>query len=428
MHTSDGARLTRALHLLSQGRFDLAEPEAMAAIAEDPREARAHAALALCLSERKRHTDAVATARQAVSLDPGEPWNHLVLADVLINRNSFEDGLESARGAIALSPEDPHAHTCEARALVLLKRYRESLQASERALALDPENTDAGNIRAAALQGLGRGKDAAGQIDTLLAADPNSAITHTNKGWALLSSGHAKAAGSHFREALRFEPSNDSARQGLIESIRARSPFYTIILRYFLFMSRLPARTQWMVLIGGYVLYQVCRSLKSSYPTYSTLLNVPIVLYLAFAAMSVLSRPLHSLLLFLHPLGRHALTRGERLRSAVFAVALALPLIFLTLFFAKVAQDFSIGAALFSGLLVIPVALATEAREGSPRIVMSCIAGGLAVLGTLLLMLLTLFPDTFRWLQLLFVPYAFSCVASVWVSNFMAIRPADVQR
>lgn len=425
MYVPEGARLARALQLLSQGRHDLAETEAQAAIAEDPRQSRAYAAFALCLSKREKHTDAVAAAQQAVSLEPGLAWNHLVLADVLLSRNSFEDGLKSAQAAVALDPGDAHAHTCEARALLLLKRYAESLEASQRALGIDAHNTDAGNVRAAALRSMGRRKEAVSEINNLLSANPNSAFSHTNMGWSQLHRGQAKLASTHFREALRIQPSNESARQGLIESLRARSPIYNIILRYFLFMNRLSLNAQWSVLLGGWVLYQIFRYVKSSSPQYAGVMNIFIGAYLVFAALTLLSRPLHTLALFLHPLGRHALTRREKIGAAIFWIAMVVPLVFLALYSLSIAKDFNLVGAMLTAILIIPVSLATESQSGTPRIVMGVIAGVLSLSCLLLLFLVGMQSSVFG---LLLAPYVISCFASVWVSNALAIRKPDVKR
>ena len=68
-----GSTLDRALLLLQQRRFDLAEQELRQVLATDPSYFPAHAWLSLTLLEMKRYAEAETEAEQAIHLAPDHP-------------------------------------------------------------------------------------------------------------------------------------------------------------------------------------------------------------------------------------------------------------------------------------------------------------------------------------------------------------------
>src|SRR5580658_256855 len=95
----------------------------------------------------------------------------------------------------------------------------------------------------------------------MLARDPQNASTHASAGWAALQRGERRVAEEHFLEALRLEPGSENARHGLLNSFRARSPFYRAYLAYCFWMQQLSRRTRWAVIIGLIVITNFSREL-----------------------------------------------------------------------------------------------------------------------------------------------------------------------
>ena len=89
-------RLQRAHLLLQQGRYALAEREALGALAEDPDDAEGHAVLALILACQEKLKEASAEAEQAIALQPDEPFCHYVMGVVLLDRNHLEEAAQAA--------------------------------------------------------------------------------------------------------------------------------------------------------------------------------------------------------------------------------------------------------------------------------------------------------------------------------------------
>ena len=134
-------------------------------------------------------------------------------------------------------------------------------------------------------------------------------------GWSFLEKSQPAKALEHFREALRLEPESDWARRGIVEAMKARYFLYRIVLGWFLWMLRLPSRTQWGILIGAFVGYQVLRNLAAGQPQLKPFVAPLLIAYVAFALMTWMAAPLFNLLLRLNRFGRLALTREQIITS-----------------------------------------------------------------------------------------------------------------
>src|SRR5206468_3894993 len=138
--------------------------------------------------------------------------------------------------------------------------------AAEQGLQLDPEHVGCANLRAMAMVKLGRKAEAGATIDAALAKNPDNALTHANQGWTLLEKGDAKKALEHFCEALRLDPENAWARHGIVEALKARNLIYAVMLKYFLWMSKLSRQAQWAIILIGYFGNQMLGSMARTNP------------------------------------------------------------------------------------------------------------------------------------------------------------------
>ncbi len=103
--------------------------------------------------------------------------------------------------------------------------------------------------------------------------NPNNPNTHANLGWALLHKGEHEKAMIHFREALRLDPELQWAQQGIVEALKARHFIYRVMLKYFLWMSRLGSRAQWGVILGAYFGHRVFRNIAQFNKSFSSQLT-----------------------------------------------------------------------------------------------------------------------------------------------------------
>ena len=225
------AEIERAQLLINQSRFEMAEKELRSAAAQNPEDFRVHALLAYCLLRLGRHGEALSEAEIAISKEPGAPYPQYMRALILVETGKRAEAKIAVREAIRLDPSDADHFALLGGIHLDDKSWAEALKSAESALVLDAEHVQGANVRAAALVKLGRGAEAGRTLDAALAREPESAVTHANMGWTLLERGdHAKAQ-EHFREALRLAPQQEWAREGIVESMKARNPIYRLMLQ-----------------------------------------------------------------------------------------------------------------------------------------------------------------------------------------------------
>ena len=307
--------LERASLLLQQRRHDLAETELRRHLTAEPDDAHGHTLLALCLAALDRDREAIDEAREAIRLAPDLANAHYAHALALESVNKYGDAERAIGEAIRLDPEEADYYALLAQVHANRRRWRDALATADQGLAIDPEHSGCLNLRAHALVQLNRRDDAAETIGEALARDPEDPFTHANQGWARLHAGDHAAALDHFREALRLDPRLEWAREGLVEALKAHYPVYGLMLRYFLWMSRLPRGTQMLVIIGGWFGVRIARGLAAADPTLRLILTPLIVAYAIFAVLTWTADPLFNLLLRLNRYGRYALSPEQVITS-----------------------------------------------------------------------------------------------------------------
>ncbi len=374
------ANLERAVLLYRQSRYDLAERELRLVLGDEPNDARAHALLGLCLAKAERFEEATREAQVAVGAAPDLPFTHYALADILHDRARLGEAQSAIQEAIRLDPEDADYRALLANILADQQRWPDALEAAEEGLRLDGEHVAATNLRAMALLHLGRMEEAGATIEGALARDPENAASHANLGWNLLHRGEHEQALEHFREALRIDPTFDWARQGLVESLKARYRVYGLLLRYFLWMSRLGGRTRWLVLIGAYFGFRVLRGIAQAAPPLAPLIAPFLVVYGAFALSTWLADPLFNLVLRLNRFGRYALSRDEVVASNWVGGVLLAALLSVLAALGTGQSAFVVAAFAFVAIS-LPLAGTFNCAVGWPRRAMAIYTAALGLLG-----------------------------------------------
>jgi hypothetical protein len=309
------------------------------------------------------------------------------MARVAYDRDRYDDALTAINEAIRLEPFDADYFSFLAAVHFDQRRWTEALRAAEQGLEVDAEHVGCSNLRAMALVKLGRTGEAGLTIESTLAKAPESSLTHANQGWTLLHCGDPAKALDHFREALRLDPENEWARQGIVEALKARHAIYALFLRYFLWMSRLSQRAQWGIILGGYVAYRLLGSVARSQPGLAPWLLPFQILYVVFALMTWLAQPLFNLLLRLNRFGRLALSPEQTATSNWVGGSLAGALLLLATFLAATLSGRPIpGAAcllgaLVCGALALPLSAIYNCAPGWPRRTMAGYAALLAMVG-----------------------------------------------
>jgi tetratricopeptide (TPR) repeat protein len=373
--------VTRAAMLMQVRRFDEAVVELRRALGAEPNDARLHALLAQALVETKQLAEATEAAETAVRLAPDIAYPYFVLARVWLERNFADRAMTAVDEAIRIDPYDPDYHALRSALQFNASRWREALASAEAGLAIEAEHVQCNNLRAMALVKLGRGAEAGATIDAALAREPDNSWTHANKGWALLEARRTDEALKHFRESLRLDPTNEYARAGLVEGLKGRHFIYGLFLRYLLWMAKLPPSTQWGLIIGGFIGYQVIRNVAAGNPELAPYLRPLIYAYLAFVWFTWLAQPVFNLLLRLHPLGRHALSSDQRRETNwIGLVMLTAVVCFGLSYLGDLWRPLGLIAVLVA-LLAMPIKIVFSCDPGWPRQVMTA---GVAVLAAII--------------------------------------------
>lgn len=374
--------------------------------------------LALCLLELERFGPATEHAELAVGQAPDWDFAHYALARVWAERNRDERALAAIDEALRLDPEDPDYCAFKAGVLARGESWPEVLAWSDRGLALDAEHVGCQNLRALALGRLGLARERGESLAQALAARPDDPTTHANHGWMRLERGDVEGALESFREALRLDPSNEWAREGIVSAMKAKNPVYRGMLAYFFWMSRLSPRTRWMVVLGGVFGHRLVRAAAESNPALAPWLLPVTAAYLLFLFLTWTADPLFDLLLFLSRDGRLALVKEERVAAAALGAVLFVAALLVPGALARGGFEGWAPVIAFA-VLAIPISGTAASPAGWPRQVMLSI--------TALVALLAVLGTTVRFLagepdqaHVLFACSLLGSMLSTWLGNGLA--------
>lgn len=367
----------RGIVLFHQSRFDLAGREFRQELAQDPDNSMAHALLALCLTQGDEHAEALREAGEAIRLEPGSALSHYVRGVVLRDLDQLADAEASAREAIRLDPYDANHFSLLSNIALQRRNWTEALAAAEQGLALDPEHGLCTNLRAMALVNLGRKQEAASTLGSALANDPEDPFTHANQGWAYLHQGNHAKAFEHFREALRLDPTNEWARLGIIEALKARHLLYRLMLRFALWMSRQSTTAQWGIMLAFIFGRRFLDAVATRNPALKPFLQPVLILTFGFLLLTWVASPLFNLLLRLNRFGRLALSAEQRLESTLIGGSFLLAAGFF-LASLRYDNDLTYVGVRFFGLILFPLVVTFHRPPGRPRQVMAGITALIA--------------------------------------------------
>ncbi len=408
-------QVLRGLQLKEIGRYEDAERAFREALAQEPNDAFALHHLAACQFHlATRHRDALATIDSAIALEPNQPDHHILRAFILCVLDRPKDALATTQIALQLAPTSDAAFTAIAQAHLQLSHWPDAERAARQALALDADNSTAANQLAQALRLQNKMVENAGHIAGMLARDPGDPYTHANAGWAALQRGQHGEAETHFREALRLNPNFDSAREGLLNSFRARSPLYRGYLRYCFAMQRLSSGARWAVIIGLYLGMRFASHLRGG-------LGLALVaLYLLFVLWVWVARPVGNLMLLFDRFARHALRRNERIEAAVVGGCLLTGVLAVGLGLG-IASEMLLTSGIGLVAVSFPFALVFTNGARFGRLLFAAIAA-VTLLGALLTIATLYVPTLASVAEMTFLIGCIGCVLTTWIGNLPQLR------
>jgi len=375
-------QIEKAQLLIEQQRFEQAIKELNQELVSNPDEPYVHALLAICLRQLDRSKEALDSAKRAVQVGPDYAYGHYVLSGVHDQNDRLKEAEQAIREAIRLDPEDADYYTRLSSILMQQRRWEEALRAAEHALELEPTNANGLNFRSMALNNLNRHDEAEAATQSALTTNPEDAMAHAATGWRRLREKNIESAMTHFKEALRLDSSLAWAREGVVETLKARNPVYRVMLGYFLWTSRLEPKTLWGFIIGGYVASRILRDFAKTNPQWAPYIWVMLGPYFAFCLMTWIADPLFNLLLRTNPLGRILLTRQQVVAANWFGGSLLLAMISFMIWLVW-PIDALLLLALVAGMMVIPISSSLGTDPGRVRKILLAYTWVLGICGAL---------------------------------------------
>jgi len=255
------------------------------------------------LYQLSRYPEAIAAIHIHLANEPEDVHAHTLLA---LSRyqagDELKEALKDIQNAIRLEPEDSELFSIQTEILVSLGRPDKALRSAEEAIALDPGDSYARLAKASLAE-----------AEYSLSQNPEDSYAHSNLGWSYLQQNKREKAEEHFRESLRLDPTCELSRRGLLDSFRARSPFYRLYLKWIFFLSRFSGSKQTLFIIGIFIGYQVLSKILAKIDPRLMILFV--ILYLFFILGSYLLRGIGNLSILCDRSARYALTQREKLEG-----------------------------------------------------------------------------------------------------------------
>ncbi len=353
--------------LIELRRYQDAENHFATVAARHPQDWRSHYYLALArLSQAdddhtEKAQDGLKEAARAVGLQPDHASCHFLLSLGYLLSHKYQQALDSAHSGMRLDPEDPWGYSLVAQVHLVKREWQKALLAADTGLRIDPEYSSLLNSRAEALIMLGKKDEATAAVQLALEHDPSSARSHANKGWLALYQNQTAQAIQHFRDAMRLDPTSESGRSGLMTALQARNPLYRLILRYYLWTSRLTHNEFWagIVLISGF--NRLLRVAARAFPPLLIIVLPYLLLFALFSYFTWVADSIFNYMTRLSPTGRLILSKDEKWSAngcaflgSVFAInTAAFIMIVFTNFdaFSKL-WVFFLGAAISAGMMV----------------------------------------------------------------------------
>lgn len=356
---------------MRQARYEQAKLILNAAIKSDPDQDYAHALLAQCCWATSA-PEAEELARSAVRLNPLSAFNQFVLSTVL-RESRLQESWEAAQAAHLLDPEcaDYAAHL--ARIELQHGNAEDALTHAELGLTFDHWHTGCVILRGRSLVRLGRAglrlEDALAAVDD----KPHEPLAHACLGWTFLELGQTDQAICSFRDALRLNPGEAWAREGILRSMQGSNPVFLRALGGMLWLQSLPPGRFARVILALnaplllLIIWQPnAMNVHPSLETWNWLF-----LFVLVGCNCVLTSPRQSfdLLAACHRHGRLALAQRNAVMTGALAVCLLGALLGLAIALAFKSDTLAL-ASFIALTTTIPLSLAADCAPGWPRLIM----------------------------------------------------------
>lgn len=349
---------------------------------EFPDDAICMAYLGLCLLRQGRKKAATDVVQQAIKLDPDCVFAHTSLAQVYRMRRMVAEARTSIREALRLDPGRSDILGLSAFISCDQKKWQEAVDLTAQGLTFDPRDENCLHARSWALINMGRAEEARGLLVEMLADSPDDSDAMSFMGYAALRQGRREEALEAFSSALRQDPENELARDGFLDALRMRYPFYGLIVRYLMWISSLPNNIRWLMIMAEHFTEKFLREMAKRHPALRPFISALLWVWSIFSYLSFVARPLGNSLLRMSKYGRKILRADEVMESNFVAGSMLIGLGTWGLYKMD-GRIWQLVACLIYFTLVIPLTNMYSCSAGWPRKLMGGFALTLFTLGNL---------------------------------------------
>ncbi|MFN8282335.1 MAG: hypothetical protein U0U67_03925 [Chitinophagales bacterium] len=406
--------IERARNLIHLKRYDQAIPELQKALIIDPNN---YVALVLLTStyiqlKDEQKQDEYTQKLLAAAPDDGVSYYYrAVYLNMIEKPNEAETMI---RKAIELEPLDADFFAFLSALYIDKKKWEIALEYANEGLNADPENTTCLNYRTICLTKLNRKEELLSSIEETLANNPEDAFSHANIGWSKLEIGDRNEARMHFMEALKINPNNHHAKEGMKEIIRTKNPIYRFFLNYQFWIAKQQGSMQWIFILGVYFGTKVIGGLATQY----SFLWLPYIALMFFAYLTWFIEPFANIFLRFDSFGKYALDDDEKMSANIVAVCLLTAIISVVLYF-TLHNYMMVYIAIYAATVLIPLGRFYSMSERKRVGFMTYYTFGLAGVG--LLALIACFFNEGLGITI-GTAYFIGFIAYQWISNYRNIR------
>jgi tetratricopeptide (TPR) repeat protein len=188
-----------------------------------PQDAHVHLLLTLTLlNQPARTTEALDSVARAIALDAESSDAHYFHSVLLLRSSQTPAALQAINEALRLDSHNARYHGYRAVVLNTNRQAADALWSANTGLAIDPSNLECLYQSILALRKLQRFREAATTIAQLAQHHPTHALSQRLLGERAQRDTHLLTAETHFREALRLDPSDSAAQDKLLRLLLDR--------------------------------------------------------------------------------------------------------------------------------------------------------------------------------------------------------------
>ncbi len=319
--------LQKAEHLLNQDRFGEAQTEIKNYLTANPENLDGLIILAQTHLGLNQDEQADQVVDDLIKLAPSNPYILYLKGITQTQLGKRKSALKLLNSALSFNPMLVEAHAIKSMIYFEEAQFEEAVAAANEGLAIDAQNETCLNQLSRALLKLGREDERIEADKQALKNNPMNPNTHATVGFSELEKGNIKKAKEHFREALRLDPNNEFARNGMLHAIKSTNLYYRLFLKYIFWMQSLRPNVRWAVIIIGYLMIRGLDTISESLGSLAPIAGIFVWLYVIFAVSTWIIGPVSNLFLRFNAFGKYMLKESEIKTANITASLLTFSLV-----------------------------------------------------------------------------------------------------